>query len=55
VREQTLGITGSAVREIRETGAAADLLTERFFRRILGRETRPLPPKPIGGATDGTS
>lgn len=48
VRGQTIGITGSAVREIRETGAAADLLTERFFRRILGRETRPLPPKPLG-------
>lgn len=48
VRDQTIGITGSAVREIRETGAAADLLTERFFRRILGRESRSLPPKPLG-------
>ncbi len=46
VREQTLGITGSAVREIRETGAAADGLTEGIFRRLLGREARSVPPKP---------
>jgi hypothetical protein len=55
VRDQTIGITGSAVREIRETGAAADLLTERFFRRILGRETRPLPPKPVGDSAGGNA
>ncbi len=52
VREQTIGITGSAVREMRETGAAADLLTERFFRRILGREPRALPPKPVARERD---
>jgi hypothetical protein len=46
VREQTLGITGAAVQEIRETGAAADGLTEGMFRRLLGRERRPLPPAP---------
>lgn len=46
IREQTLGITGAAVQEIRETGAAADGLTEGIFRRLLGRETRPLPPAP---------
>jgi hypothetical protein len=46
VREQTLGITGAAVQEIRETGAAADGLTEGVFRRLLGRERRPLPPAP---------
>lgn len=46
VREQTLGITGSAVREIRETGAAADGLTEGIFRRLLGRDARPVPPRP---------
>jgi hypothetical protein len=46
VREQTLGVTGSAVQEIRETGAAADGLTEGIFRRIFRREDRPLPPKP---------
>jgi hypothetical protein len=46
VREQTLGITGSAVREIRETGAAADGLTEGIFRRLLGRDSRSVPPKP---------
>lgn len=48
VREQTLGITGSAVREIRETGAAADGLTEGIFRRLLGRDQRSMPPKPVG-------
>ena len=47
VREQTLGITGAAVQEIRETGAAADGLTEGIFRKILGRERRPLPPTPV--------
>jgi len=46
VREQTLGITGAAVQEIRETGAAADGLTEGIFRRLLGRESRSLPPVP---------
>lgn len=46
VREQTLGVTGAAVQEIRETGAAADSLTEGIFRRILRREVRPIPPRP---------
>jgi hypothetical protein len=50
VREQTLGITGSAVREIRETGAAADGLTEGIFRRLLGRDARSVPPKPAAAA-----
>ncbi|MGI9584775.1 MAG: hypothetical protein ACR2N7_04225, partial [Acidimicrobiia bacterium] len=48
VREQTLGITGSAVQEIRETGAAADGLTENIFRKVLGRSSRQLPPAPAG-------
>lgn len=48
VREQTLGITGSAVREIRETGAAADGLAEGIFRRLLGRDQRAVPPRPVG-------
>lgn len=47
VREQTLGITGAAVQEIRETGAAADGLTEGIFRKMLGRDRRPLPPTPV--------
>jgi hypothetical protein len=47
VREQTLGITGAAVQEIRETGAAADGLTEGIFRKMLGRDRRPLPPAPV--------
>ncbi|MGI9666755.1 MAG: hypothetical protein ACR2N2_06590 [Acidimicrobiia bacterium] len=46
VREQTLGITGSAVQEIRETGAGADRLTEGIVRRLTRRTDRTLPPKP---------
>lgn len=46
VREQALGVTGGAVQEVRETGAAADALTEGIIRRLLRRESRPLPPKP---------
>lgn len=46
VREQTLGVTGAAVQEIRETGAAADGLTEGIFRKIFRRDDQPLPPKP---------
>ncbi len=46
VREQTLGVTGAAVQEIRQTGAAADGLTEGIFRRLLGRDHEKLPPKP---------
>ena len=46
VREQTIGITGAAVHEIRETGAAADGLTEGILRRLLRRDSRPLPPLP---------
>jgi hypothetical protein len=46
VREQTIGITGAAVQEIRETGAAADGLAEGILRKLLGRESRPLPPVP---------
>jgi hypothetical protein len=42
VREQTLGVTGAAVLEIRETGAAADGLTEGIFRRDI----HSLSPKP---------
>lgn len=44
VREQTLGVTGSAVQEVRETGAAADGLTEGIFRKVFRRDDRPLPP-----------
>ena len=47
VREQTIGVGGSAVQEVRETGAAADGLTEGIFRRLLRREDRPLPPKVV--------
>jgi hypothetical protein len=46
VREQTLGVTGAAVLEVRETGAAADGLTEGVFRRIFRKDPQPLPPKP---------
>lgn len=51
VREQTLGVTGAAVQEIRETGAAADGLAEGIVRRLLGRERRPIPPKPVPEST----
>jgi hypothetical protein len=47
IREQTLGFAGGAVQEVRETGAAADGLTEGIFRRIFGREIAVLPPKPV--------
>ncbi len=47
IREQTLGFAGGAVQEVRETGAAADGLTEGIFRRIFGREITVLPPKPV--------
>jgi hypothetical protein len=46
VREQTLGVTGAAVLEIRETGAAADGLTEGIFRKIFRRDVQSLPPRP---------
>ena len=46
VRQQTLGITGSAVQEIRETGAAADGLTEGLIHKLFGRGIRSLPPMP---------
>jgi hypothetical protein len=44
VREQTLGITGTAVQEMRETGAAADGLSEGVFRKLFGRSVRTVPP-----------
>jgi hypothetical protein len=46
VREQTMGVTGAAVLEIRETGAAADGLTEGIFRKIFRRDIQSVPPKP---------
>jgi hypothetical protein len=46
VREQTMGVTGAAVLEIRETGAAADGLTEGIFRKIFRRDIQSMPPKP---------
>lgn len=46
VRQQTIGITGSAVQEIRETGAAADGLTEGVIHRLFRRNMRAVPPMP---------
>jgi hypothetical protein len=46
VRQQTLGITGAAVQEIRETGAAADGLTEGVIHKLFGRKVQTLPPMP---------
>lgn len=50
IREQTLGIGGAAIREVRETGAAADSLTDSIVRKLLRKEPRLLPPKVEGGA-----
>jgi hypothetical protein len=50
IREQTLGIGGAAIQEVRETGAAADSLTDSIVRKLLRKEPRLLPPKPNGGA-----
>ncbi len=47
IRDQTLGFAGGAVQEVRETGAAADGLTEGIFRKIFRREINSLPPKPV--------
>jgi hypothetical protein len=47
IREQTLGVTGAAIQEIRETGAAADGLTEGIFRKVFRRDLMSLPPKPM--------
>jgi len=49
VREQALGVSGAAVQEVRETGAAADGLTENIFRKIFGKDIKQLPPKPVFG------
>jgi hypothetical protein len=46
VSEQAMGVTGGAVREVRETGAAADGVTESFLRRVLKRPPRTTPPRP---------
>lgn len=47
VREQTIGITGSAVNEVRQTGASADSLTEGVIRRLLRRPAQGLPPQVV--------
>lgn len=46
VSEQAMGVTGGAVREVRETGAAADGVTESFLRRVLKRPPRTAAPRP---------
>jgi hypothetical protein len=46
IREQALGMGGAAIQEVRETGAAADSLTDAIVRRLLRRPPRPLPPMP---------
>lgn len=46
IRDQAFGITDSAIQEVRETGAAADNLTDSAIRRILRRSPRGLPPRP---------
>jgi hypothetical protein len=48
VREQTTGITAGAVREVRETGAAADGLTENVLRKLFRRPLREAPEPTLG-------
>ena len=48
VREQTTGITSGAVREVRETGAAADGLTENVLRKLFRRPLREAPEPALG-------
>lgn len=50
IRDQALGIGGAAIQEVRETGAAADSLTDTIVRKLLRRPPRPLPPMPDNGA-----
>jgi hypothetical protein len=50
IREQALGMGGAAIQEVRETGAAADGLTDAIVRKLLRRPPRPLPPMPETGA-----
>jgi hypothetical protein len=50
IREQAIGVGGAAIQEVRETGAAADSLTDSVVRKILRRPPRPLPPMPDNGA-----
>ena len=46
VKQQAVGITGAAIQEVRESGAAADGLTDTVVRKILRRVPRELPPRP---------
>lgn len=46
IRDKAAGVTDLAIQEVRETGAAADNLTDTAIRRLLRRPPRPLPPKP---------
>lgn len=50
IREQAFGITDAAIQEVRETGAAADNLTDLAIRKLLRREPRELPPRPPGNS-----
>jgi hypothetical protein len=50
IREQALGIGDAAIQEVRETGAAADSLTDTIVRRLTRRDPRPLPPTPQNGS-----
>lgn len=50
IREKAAGVTDLAIQEVRETGAAADDLTDRAIRRLMRRPERDLPPKPAASA-----
>jgi hypothetical protein len=45
IRDKAAGIGDVAIQEVRETGAAADSLTDSAVRRLLRRPPRDLPPK----------
>lgn len=50
IREKAAGVTDLAIQEVRETGAAADDLTDRAVRRLMRRPPRDLPPRPAANA-----
>lgn len=50
IRDQALGIGDAAIEEVRETGAAADQLTDSIVRKLLRRDPRDLPPMPANGS-----
>jgi len=50
IRDAALGMGDAAIEEVRETGAAADQLTDSIVRKLLRRDPRDLPPMPANGS-----